>query len=517
MQVIGTFMPSMKEGLPGVQICPPYLVKKRPSELGCIKFASVLQVNLQELPAEVFCIVPFFFDDSAAPTEEIAQEVCQSASFKASVVVRDDPGYFRSKPFFEMSKSIADGAFISAELASQLDQWKNAAAAASPRKMGKRGGLAAQAPDGEPHNNSSFFRGFHGKLDGEEDDSSDEEAERPSEDPGTGREWLYYSTNTFSRAPLAVQKAFQRSRALQVYVQPGGHVPSASPALDAHLASHAAKRSRSSSSSSSSQPSSPSSKATVTGDTLAGARHNRMSMYSTAIGTALPSASPLERAREENVFFDGYQPSDAIITRREAYAPWALFRRREGRSGWSVKDLHLTVADNDTATVVDCILRDLRLSNVIPFHIVHVEHCVNCEQHAKSSRHVPGSYDKHWKDLMAAISSRLPPLLPQANKTSVCPSPKLGSFELIVKPYFSSQSISIFSKMSQRKFPSPREVLAQLASIVLPERIKFSRRPWLDVHLFSAYHRRPLPNARVLIYRIDTMVSAQCVPLKSTF
>lgn len=131
----------------------------------------------------------------------------------------------------------------------------------------------------------------------------------------------------------------------------------------------------------------------------------------------------------------------------------------------------------------------------MPFNLFHVEHCVRCAAHSKSTRHVPGSYERVYADFCRRVQSILPhsvmyenvPLMialgdaaaasasssssSSAIRCELCAgdddgdntdgmgmisaneAPRLGAFEVALKAYRMHETITFYSKLSLGSFP----------------------------------------------------------------
>ena len=75
------------------------------------------------------------------------------------------------------------------------------------------------------------------------------------------------------------------------------------------------------------------------------------------------------------------------------------------------------------AAHLDQVLRDVLIrlarSRILPYHLIHVEHCSNCELHQATTRHVPGSYEEAYEEFRTTFKQTLPPSLLFSNNRSV--------------------------------------------------------------------------------------------------
>lgn len=170
----------------------------------------------------------------------------------------------------------------------------------------------------------------------------------------------------------------------------------------------------------------------------------------------------------------------------------------------------------DLDAVLEGVLRLLSDKLVMPYHVLHVEHCFDCQAHQLTTRHVPGSYEKAFEDLRDELKRHLPPTLIYSNLRLVMKAPRVGSFEVAVRPFGSSKSLVVYSKLRKKSFPKPNEIIEELSCLLLPEVIHFSSvTPVLDVLVFDAYSKKPIEGAHVYLTRISTTVTNPHEPLEN--
>lgn len=192
-----------------------------------------------------------------------------------------------------------------------------------------------------------------------------------------------------------------------------------------------------------------------------------------------------------------------------AWAPLVVFRRRGGE-GWALKLLgDAAVEGADKAALLSALLTRLLAAAVFPFCVVHIEHCVDCESHARFSRHVPGSYQRRAAALRSHLRRQLPPLLLYCNHASVAEPPKLGAFEMSVLPYAAREPVLLFSKRAQGEFPVPRRIVRALSGLLLPQAVEFSPAKELKVRLIDSSSRRPMRGLAVEVLRVEVCVRWQ--------
>ena len=127
-----------------------------------------------------------------------------------------------------------------------------------------------------------------------------------------------------------------------------------------------------------------------------------------------------------------------------------------------------------------------------------------------------GSYDKAFLDLRHELKLHLPPSLIYPNLRRVTSgAPRVGAFEVSVRPFAKAESVVVYSKLSKKYFPKAGEVIEELSCLLMPERSYFSERvPIVDVLVFDAYYKKPVPGARVVITRVATVVTNPNEPLE---
>lgn len=65
LQIIGSYTLTMNDTLQGVTPIPQYIQKNRVGLPGCAKNANLIEINLNELPSDVFALIPIYTDDDA--------------------------------------------------------------------------------------------------------------------------------------------------------------------------------------------------------------------------------------------------------------------------------------------------------------------------------------------------------------------------------------------------------------------------------------------------------------------
>lgn len=196
---------------------------------------------------------------------------------------------------------------------------------------------------------------------------------------------------------------------------------------------------------------------------------------------------------------------------KQACVPFVLFRHSSVSSfPWGVQATAECVEAIDMAAICSLIPAFMLRLNIVPFCSVHIEHCRNCEQHTATSRHKPGSYQKHFQELRNFLKSRLPPMFFYANHSNcIREEPRLGSFEITALPYGTSLPQLLYSKLSRCDFPVYRRVLRAFAALLLPEITKLVRPRELIVRVIDESSRRPIVGALVEIIKIKVEVTSE--------
>jgi hypothetical protein len=176
---------------------------------------------------------------------------------------------------------------------------------------------------------------------------------------------------------------------------------------------------------------------------------------------------------------------------------------------WGIKSIQESLAGVMFQSIVRGVLDALKRRHILPFHMINVEHCMKCHLHSMTTWHVPGSYEKWFYDLKRTLRRSLPPAIITSNKftnTSKTP-PRVGSFELSIRPYSSEVTQLIFSKLSSRTLPPTETILQDLAVLLNPETVKFKGSHILELHVLNNYSKQPLKGAVISLYQITVSVS----------
>jgi hypothetical protein len=173
------------------------------------------------------------------------------------------------------------------------------------------------------------------------------------------------------------------------------------------------------------------------------------------------------------------------------------------------------------------ILKMLLKHSIVPYHLIHIEHCENCENHQLNTRHVPGTYEKMFEDVKLKLKQSLPPLLVYSNYSNRhldLPehNPRLGSFEILVRPYDKQETFLMFSKLRSKCFPDPIKLIDELAYLFIPNIEEFGKRerekalrdevvfqefnhlPSIELLVTDACTKAPIDRAKVTVYRVNT-------------
>jgi hypothetical protein len=176
----------------------------------------------------------------------------------------------------------------------------------------------------------------------------------------------------------------------------------------------------------------------------------------------------------------------------------------------------LNVRITRCARQLDMVLRDvmmsLRVNQILPFYIFHVEHCVDCEDHQKTTRHEPGSFEKAFDNFRDSFRKKLPPALIYGNSSKICPAAlpfRMGTFEILLRDYNSTQTRFVYSKLQSDLFPDCDDLAAELTPAMLPEVRKFDKEStaMLEVLAFDACIQKTIGGAEVSVYLVTVTVN----------
>ena len=99
-----------------------------------------------------------------------------------------------------------------------------------------------------------------------------------------------------------------------------------------------------------------------------------------------------EHTDEANVKKDDTDTMKAFpLGMKEALIPFVFYRRSTSEKGWSYKSLNTVtkgIQSHEQDHVLTTIITAMVVNHVVPYHLMHIEHCRNCEDHAMTTRHV---------------------------------------------------------------------------------------------------------------------------------
>lgn len=208
-----------------------------------------------------------------------------------------------------------------------------------------------------------------------------------------------------------------------------------------------------------------------------------------------------------------------------SFVPFVLFQRLDEyaprtdddnedipkRRSWNLKAMQASIPGVMLHSIIRETLNVLKQQFVVPMHMINIEHCVNCEKHSMTTWHVPGSYERHFIEFKTAFRKSLPPAIIYANKFTADSKscPRLGSFEITIRPFASSVSQLVFSKLSFKTIPPTDKIIRDLAVLLLPEVVKFQGEHLLELHTYDGYMKKPLRGATVYLYRVEVGVTLE--------
>jgi hypothetical protein len=185
---------------------------------------------------------------------------------------------------------------------------------------------------------------------------------------------------------------------------------------------------------------------------------------------------------------------------------------------WGIKAVQRCLYGVMLHAIVRSVIECLKRVFILPLHVINVEHCLNCQNHSMTTWHVPGSYEKWFAETKKSLKKTLPAAVIYSNKFAT-PStpPRLGSFELSIRPYLSPTTQLVFSKLSSRTLPPVEDIQRELAVLLLPETITFSGSHILELHVYDSYHRVALVGATITLYKLNIRVTLEtdielCLP-----
>ena len=206
-------------------------------------------------------------------------------------------------------------------------------------------------------------------------------------------------------------------------------------------------------------------------------------------------------------------PSDSndcsCLNTNGSYIPFILFRSAgdSAHAVWLFQSTRITLPTNSLDNISNLVLKYMRTQQILPFTTVHIEHCVNCDQHQLTTRHVIESYSKNYNNLRAYIQSRLLPVYVHAN-TKACLSfsktPRVGAFEVTMQPYVTSRADLVYSKIRNKVFPTTKKISDILTFYAVPKYTIYpvDGMPTICVHVYDAYYKQPIEKALVEVYQL---------------
>lgn len=194
---------------------------------------------------------------------------------------------------------------------------------------------------------------------------------------------------------------------------------------------------------------------------------------------------------------------------QSCYVPCVIFRNSQLAEDGSVKWGCRTIQQSFKGTSYRDILRGtgdiLAKFYILPLHTIHVEHCVDCEHHKMTTWHIPGSYEKKFDQIKKMFRETLPPSLILSNKyleSNNSNKPRIGSFEITLRPFLSNSTQLVYSKLTSKTIPDIEKLVADLACHLNPETIVFEKNHALEIHLFDSYKKKPIVGATISIYNV---------------
>jgi len=534
MQVIGTYDVSLRRFMPGLDLGPDYISRRERHAddfHAYVSRANVFEVAFDELPDNVFALVPIVLDESNVSRKELIKEAIvkckqfQDFSFRLDVFCRAQPPAQHKdhlEAMFENEVELAER---------KTDMWDTPEADVIEVCDGdKRAGGEVMA---------SAFRGSRGAAKKKKFKATAKRAPTAAEEEAWMRQsWSLPTTS----AQAAAASAAAATAATVTAAAATADIPSLSKSMKTGTAVDAA---------SPAAPPSPSFASTPGGG--GPARRWVQLELSQRVGrllpqqlrdlyNALPAGEPdavaapvpaLDPRRATNMSLLGgvgggkgrrkyastsasddveaWQRLDGVFGVADAYVPFVVFRRAAASGGWAVKKLLHRVCRSSAQ--LDLVIREVMVrlarSRVLPYHIMHVEHCSNCETHQATTRHVPGSYEEAFVEFRTTFKQTLPPMLIFSNNRAVCPAPfRVGSFEVLMRPYASTVTRFVYSKLQSNRFPDNVALAVDMNPLYLPpvKAFRDASSAMLEVVAFDSCTRKLVAYAEVSVYRVGVTV-----------
>jgi hypothetical protein len=238
---------------------------------------------------------------------------------------------------------------------------------------------------------------------------------------------------------------------------------------------------------------------------------------------------------------------------KEAFLPFVFYRRTTVEKGWSYKVLNAVtkgLQSDSQDHILQTILGAMVLNHVVPYHLMHIEHCRNCEEHAMTTRHTPGMYRAKANELKEHLADVLPQIYVDCNNNTVLSNnkkireehsrkgetrqqrqirmmkenerkgmktyfkahdPRVGAFEISLRPYCSTRSYEIYSKLRLNEFPRAKDLNVLLTTLLHPKTYlyDYENPARLSVILFDASTKRQLSDITVTLYSLSVHPTAK--------
>ena len=81
-----------------------------------------------------------------------------------------------------------------------------------------------------------------------------------------------------------------------------------------------------------------------------------------------------------------------------------------------MKSLNIPIPGCATKDLITHVVHTMKAAYVLPYHVSHIEHCCDCEYHAMSTWHIPGSYEHKCNEIIQSMRGYLPPMFIFSNK-----------------------------------------------------------------------------------------------------
>lgn len=214
------------------------------------------------------------------------------------------------------------------------------------------------------------------------------------------------------------------------------------------------------------------------------------------------------------------------LSKSGSFIPFILFRSAGDatHAKWLLQPAQISVSTKALDGVSNLVLKYLHAHHMLPYTTVHVEHCVNCEQHQLTTRHVIDSYNNKFDELQSHLQSQLLPVHAYAN-TKTCLSfsktPRVGAFEVTMQPYTATRADLVYSKIRNKVFPTIKAIAEILSPFAIPRFTVYpaDRLPTMCVRVYDAYYKQPIENALVQIHQIYSYFKPNLdakVPMKAS-